>query len=791
MTERRVQMSSTIRKARRSHAVALKRRFGGGPPPNAGSQPPVPETSTSAAMDASTDPHFALVSESLVPPADRAAGFGADGIAAAATAAPQAAAISARSPDPMGMKLVDLASAYVRASRYDSDPSGSLSALQAALSRSEADGRSMESLLSGPASERQSGRGSAQSLSPAFLLCEALARSLLSPSGADEVRLDASRILTNLAATGGSGGAADDGGGGIHGHYGPCVDGWCDVILGSSAPAALVKAIDAFVDVASSPPSAATFSAAALCEQCCWALGNIAGDSQAARDAALSSGTVRSLVRALRTAFRWARNLSSSGGGDLQQFVGLCRNAAWALSNLARGATTSAGSFLAAGTSPQEVEKGGFTAWDLAEFLSAPEVLGVGRDAAAATANELHIDTIRGEATIPGSTWENVSTEICWILAFLTAREDAAVDFLMGGDDSSGGAALCGSLVQRLSKATEGAGSTDNTTSQLALRTCVPCIRAVGNAAAASDGAHVPRLLETGGVNFLSAPASLSRLIMLGSARGGDFSSVAAEAAWAAGAHLVDAGHPPPHSSTVACETLVPALCNAVAFGHTRLELKREAAAALCNAIMRPLSPGPSQHAVDSTLPVRQKILHSIAEAEGMINALTGLLLTFDADAVFASVRLIDAMLRWLGDNNPRLKRMFQEVSCLEALETVCDRVSGASSYGQEAWQGDQSSASERSAEIAADLIDDIFGDETVAREEAEQSFPVSTTSAPTEEMRYAFGTEAAGISTVGMFDFSGGSNAALGQVQSTGQGTGRGRGRGKVLPAWMQQQKS
>ena len=63
-----------------------------------------------------------------------------------------------------------------------------------------------------------------------------------------------------------------------------------------------------------------------------WAVGNLAGDSQPARDAARHAGVVQPLVTIL------------CKGMELKH-TAICRNAAWAFSNLTRGITTSGQDF--------------------------------------------------------------------------------------------------------------------------------------------------------------------------------------------------------------------------------------------------------------------------------------------------------------------------------------------------------------------------------------------------------------------------------------------------------------
>jgi hypothetical protein len=109
-------------------------------------------------------------------------------------------------------------------------------------------------------------------------------------------------------------------------------------------------------------------------EQVCWIIGNIAGDCDEYRRVLFANGCLPSLVRFL---------LSSSASG----FFGGARTAAWATSNLARGSSTTA-SFVETGESAS-----------LIRLICCADA--------------------------------EVSTEVCWVFAFLTAKEEAQVQVLL------------------------------------------------------------------------------------------------------------------------------------------------------------------------------------------------------------------------------------------------------------------------------------------------------------------------------------------------------------------------
>lgn len=696
MTERRHQMAGSIRKARRSHAIALKRRC-------------------------------------LAP------ALGHDGMPAGVEAG-------------VG-QLIDLASSFVQYASLGSadkataaDAAAALSALQSSLARSEqsAADSPLESLLQ---KKRQS--LSPSSPSPALSLANALAQALASQ---DSMRLDAARILTNLAASGvGESTSAEEN------YYGDSEEDWCDVLVRSDACRTLIDIIKDAVHSGFSISAGTALSD--LCEQCCWALGNIAGDSQRSRDALISAGAIGSLVTALKRAFGMARQ---SAQGAVH--CGLCRNAAWALSNLARGASTSCLPFL----------HNALSSSDLADLIVAPEIF---------QSQTVHDGYSASNSY--SSTWMDCSNEACWILAFLTAREDEGVSALLEGDSN-----VVNALARRLSSASDAIKSSNQSVAEDALRIAIPCIRSIGNIAAACGGIYIPNVLTVAGMNDVDPSScgpltnALATIIQVGTKRGRDFAAVACEACWAVGALLVDAGTPLPHPSTAACAVFIPTLCCAVSLASSKSELRREAVAGLCNAVLPPVIDGetPRNSASKSAcMAVSDDLLSAIAASDGMINALASLLVSFDADTVVPSVTVVNAILRRLSEVQPSLKRQFEEADIVNALETVCDRASASSSYGQDKWRGN-GSAQEKSAEIAADLIDDFFSDDFDAYEEMYQGTPAGAST-------FEFGSASFGPPPAAGYNFASPAGAGTASAQPRGMGRGRGRGRGSNLPAWMNQQ--
>jgi hypothetical protein len=140
-----------------------------------------------------------------------------------------------------------------------------------------------------------------------------------------------------------------------------------------------------------------------LSEQACWVIGNIAGDSDECRDVLIKNGALKPVAEfLLSTAATSNSNLlnninspshshsiSFSDSQESQSHTP-SQTAAWALSNLARG-STSGHLFLSLGVIP-----------NLVALLGHPD--------------------------------EVLVNEVSWIFAFLTAKEDDAVDALIAAD---------------------------------------------------------------------------------------------------------------------------------------------------------------------------------------------------------------------------------------------------------------------------------------------------------------------------------------------------------------------
>ena len=495
-------------------------------------------------------------------------------------------------------------------------------------------------------------------------LCNTLANSLQAQASLQE-RLSASRVFTNLAAMN-THSDNDDAS-----YYERQPQGWCQVLIASQVLPVVADSLKAFAIQVD--PSYMTQDAPLLqvCQQMLWATGNVAGDSQMSRDALRRAGVVPSLCTVLKKGMELKHN-------------SICRNAAWALSNLTRGVTTSGWEFCGETL---------LTPVLLASVLSSPEQ--------------------QVSATIKSTWWQTVANEACWILAFLTAREDQVVDYLLQPSNEllewlpKRQFVVVAALAHRLDEAskavvfTTASNKQELTETQLqALRMTIPCLRAIGNIATASQGRHVGILLQES-----SILTSLVTLIQAGyTTTNGDVQAVAVEATWAAGTLLCDAGIDLHFSTSMAAPTLLPILYQAIE--HGKSDLKREAISAVWNAVAAP----PSSEDASASLSNRDGFLSNTAQVPGMMLCLVNMLTSMDADAVFYSIQLLNAMLRRLDSH---VKQEFIEANGVDALEAVCDRASQDNAYGGgQEWNG----MSDDSADIAADLIDDLFSQDDESR---------------------------------------------------------------------------
>lgn len=611
------------------------------------------------------------------------------------------------------VKASDLAQAYMQ----NTTSVQSLTALKDALAKKGQTTSNMQSQL-------QPG-----SLPNPLALCNALAQALHT----NGFQLAAAQVLTNLAATE----AVKDS---ESSYYGRQPVTWCSTILESQCLPSFSQVLTMFASNTS-----ASGGDPQVVQQCCWALGNLAGDSQSSRDTLLrTNGLLESLVQVCKH-------------GLQTPSPSLVRNAAWALSNIARG-TTSARR-LCGGPSL-------LTPHLLSQMTLSPERY-------SPITNTTHV------------TWWDVAQEGMWVVAYLTAKEDDVVQYLCSGQTDLTFSAntntiqLCEAVACRLDQSVKSLKTTNTFQDPAALqaiRMAIPCIRAVGNIATAMDGSFLPSLLEA---HDKSVAASLAALVELGSfpssTSNADIATLATEAAWACGTLLCDAGLENHPSTDVAAPALLPKLCACVVSGYAKLELMREAVTALWNCTAAPPRLSDSMGSVWSTRGIRDAFLLDILNSDpNIVRSLTDMLVSVDREVVFQSIQLINAMLRRLSDNS-NVKQQFREAQGVEALEAVCDKASSYTSFGDN-WcqQQGEDATTTPAADIAADLLDDLFDDNNADDEqEMEGVAPIVSGNAfvfglPQQQPIMNFGPPPPPA-------FGGGGGAPP-----------LGRGRGRPIPSWM-----
>jgi len=296
----------------------------------------------------------------------------------------------------------------------------------------------------------------------------------------------------------------------------------------------------------------------------------------------------------------------------------------------------------------------------------------------------------------------------------------------------------------------------------------IPLIRILGNLSTTAGGKLIPGVIAVDGNAIIK---SLARWLQVYKPCG-ETITIANEATWVIGALLCDVGYPDHLSTTIACPILLPALCNVLTSGTFTLEWKREVLNAIWNALAAP--PGSNG---DDTLKTRDELLLSIYKTKGMIRALVGLCTCMDVDAIRPAVNIIDAFHRRMGRHDENVARVLEEAECLHALEHICDSASSSASYskGTDWSHAGHSGGMDYCADMAANLIDDFYGDE-----EIDWELGGSRSSA-----EFEFGVQ----DPIPTFNFgeSNSQDSFDGRRSPMRPPTlGRGRGRGRVQPAWM-----
>ncbi|KAL7470654.1 hypothetical protein ACHAXS_010927 [Conticribra weissflogii] len=556
---------------------------------------------------------------------------------------------------------------------------------------------------------------------------------------------------------------------------------WCHLFVNSNVLPTLIQHLSIIPDTSSLLPSNEVID---LVEKCIWAIGNLAGDSEMARQSIIQSTvTVPKLISCLSLgiAFVTSSSIPTERTTALPSIVNLIRNTVWAMTNLVR--------------------EGSLPSWMLIEMQNPMEYSRVSRQQLSWLLS--CPERLAGNSPVSNaSSWYDVAAEACWLVFFLTSMDDAVVEFLCS-TESAEEKEMMSSIATRLAISVDATNQRFDNTAQSFLAdkesaaykaslSCIPCCRLLRNIAIASNGKFVPSILhaETNArpndnSHSFSVERSLTRLLPLGfSGAGNEASAIASEAAATAGACLFDAGLPLPHPSTKACQTLLPALVQALIHPSSKFDFRREVTWAIWNAVNIPedlVRNGDGIWRQDvnrgEVETIQKDLLLELLKTNPneTIRVLTSSTSSIDSDAARASLLLIDALLRKLGSDAKvngqicRLVILFEEAGLVEALNIICDR---------DTEEGDM-------AEMAAELIDDFFDereddcDEDDFMAHAGVSGGQFEFQAPTVE----------GIPEGG-FNFCDPSPMIQQQqLQQTQSPMGRGRGRGQVVPAWMQRQ--
>jgi len=658
-------------------------------------------------------------------------------------------------------------------------------------------------------------------------------------------KLEILRILTNFAATTNTAGGDDD-----MSYYGKATQSWCEFMIQhpcnilNTILLPSLQLISSITSTSSSPTESLEIKEKLkMIGQACWVTGNLAGDSQKIRTIITTqSNTIHELIQVYKqTSYILLKSLSASSSMSMQlysqdsdtmkEIVESVRNSIWALSNIARG-DTSALLFV----------NSSLSSLDFIPILEQDTNLDI-------SSSSSWNNPIVTNGTV---SWIDIQIEIYWLLVYLTAKEDVACEMLLhslpslsSSSTSSPSPSLIDILAFHLDQATtmilESCHDTKHKKTvtrddNIVVRMIIPLIRIVGNLACTASGKFIPTLLMT---NIQSQEQQYQQyqqqtnhqqeqqqnivhvfakwMYVTNPTR--DIITIATEVTWSCGALLCDAGYENHPSTTIACPTLLPSFCYVLTkSNNATLEWKREILSALWNTFSAPpktyddndgggtttFTTGVSSFGMDETIGVRDKLLLDMYREEGMIKATLDMIEVSDVDAIRLALCIIDAIHRRLlhrYDTDGNVKRTLIENSCLDILEGVCDSASANAQYGSgREWQSSTDDNGkginnrmdiEACAEMAANLIDDFYDEAT--NDEDDICFSTSSGTG-----RIAFGVDSGSLP---VFDFSGTStsnnfgssnNNASTQVavqESSFQGTGQGRGRGKVMPSWMTQQ--
>ena len=524
---------------------------------------------------------------------------------------------------------------------------------------------------------------------------------------------------------------------------------WCHVLVHSQALSALIQKVTMPSSMASITPHDVN-----ICEKCVWAIGNLAGDSEMAREALLEAQTLTQMIRCISWGIASIQSCTPDVQGSL---INLLRNSLRTMVNFARVGMVCLADLVEvnnAQMSNGEQQCNLMTSGDLSSLLLLPP----------SVSNETKLNTDLNNASC-----HDVVTETFWLLAFLTDKDSITIEFICQENTP-----LIPAILAAFTLGTDAASQLFDTGDLAAkeqlseISLClIPCCRVLRNIAL-EGGQYIssifpPEIFLKLKQQTLAHPTEtcLAKLISLGTLGAGqEASSISSKAGEAAGACLVYAGLPLPHPSTLACGTLIPALRRSLVCELSTFEVKREAVWALWNAVntrldeLDELTTFTSRAEVDAFQSV--VLTHIVGDSEmEMFESLIGILATMDMDSMEAALRLIETIIQKSGSRS-RYTVLFEHAGFRDALWRICDNDSDESLV----------------AELAARILDDHYNGE-------EDNEDILAPSSDGEIFQFQ------APSTTGGFDFSASNSGGFTEEQRPL--AGRGRGRGSVIPAWME----
>ena len=445
------------------------------------------------------------------------------------------------------------------------------------------------------------------------------------------------QCLTNLAAssTNSNGSTYSDE---EESYYGPATS-WCTLMVQSES-----QVMMAWIQVVSTfTHNQNNIHSRLLVEQCCWALGNIAGDSSIARQQLLSPDSygkqvIQLLQQTLEIGLRY-------------HFKEISRNAAWALGNLARGANTSAWLFINPNLTPIL----------LTQLLSRQQ-----------------------------QQENKMVTEGMWWLAFLTARETNVCELFLQHHPKLISAILhqLGSVahVYNLSTST----ITTNSKNEATLALAIPTLRVVGNLASCGYAQVSKILLESPATivtssnmtcSFGNCAESLARIVIDATPN-----TVAMEAIWVVSTLLQGRKEQQPAS-------LTQAVLTAFTSPKATLNIQREALSTLLYVYDK------------SSLVFQSSSNHHTNN--NFLSTCVHVLTCPDANAVQSSLLLLKELLQLNNQKfTERIRIQCEEANIVDALEHICDQ-SSHTHIGQSTWPSNNNmSNADIAADLLDDYFD-------------------------------------------------------------------------------------